>query len=133
MVRTWLKSGSAVLAVVVVLMAASVTRADLLKGQPIFAQNNTDNPIWVAARYVPPGSTSYVNAGWWRVEPGERVLILYNNGRYIYFNAHDNQGADWSGNEACGVVRGERVNMFREDTGCGYECWTMNFNPPDPD
>ena len=64
-----------------------------------------------------------------QVNPGERMLILYNNGVNIYFYARDGQGGTWSGNAASGTVRGETVNMLRRDTGNGYQPWTMNFNP----
>ena len=124
-----LRSQAAVLALVLVGLAPSVSRADTLQGQPIYAQNNTSRTIWVAAQYVPPGSSSFVADGFWRVDPGQRVLILYNNARYIYFYARDGQGTVWTGSDAGGTVRGERLNMMRMDTGTGYEPWTMNFNP----
>jgi uncharacterized membrane protein len=107
--------------VLVPLMPASA-RADNLQGQPIYARNNTNHPIWVACRYVPPGGSSYVTNGWWQVNPGQSVLILYNNAQYIYFYAHNDCGTSWDGNDACTVVRGETVHMFQADTGTGYDC-----------
>src|SRR5207249_1700012 len=80
MVPQWLCNKTAMLAFALVTLLPNVVRADTLQGQPIYAQNNTDRPIWVASQYVPPGSTSYVTDGWWQVDPGERVLIHYNNG-----------------------------------------------------
>jgi uncharacterized membrane protein len=106
----------------------SVSRADNLPGQPIYAQNNTCHPIWVACQYAPPGSTSYVTDGFWQINPGQRALILYNNVQYIYFYARDDSGHVWTGNDTCTAVRGETVNMFQMDTGTGYDPWTMNFN-----
>src|SRR5579864_9546693 len=108
----------------------NVSQADTLQGQPIYAQNNTNRTIWVAARYMPPGGGSYISDGFWRVDPGERVLILYNgNRRNMYFYARNSQGTVWSGNAIRTRVRGEILNMFVGDTGPGYEPWTMEFNP----
>jgi len=117
------------LALALAAMTPAVSRADTVQAQPIYAQNNTSHTIWVAARYIPPGSTSYVSDGWWEVGPGQRVLILYNNGVNIYFNAHDDADTVWDGNDATAVVRGETLNMFQQDTGTGYQPWTMHFNP----
>jgi len=126
-----LRTKAAVLALALALvgLAPGVSRADTLQGQPIYAQNNTNRTIWVAAQYVPAGSSSFVSDGFWQINPGERVLILYNNSRYIYFYARDGQGSVWTGNAASGTVRGETLNMLRRDTGTGYDPWTMNFNP----
>jgi uncharacterized membrane protein len=124
-----LRNQVAILALVGVTMLPAVSRADTLQGQPIYAQNNTCHPIWVAAQYAPPGTTAYITQGYWEVEPGQRVLIFYNNTQYIYFYARDEQGTQWNGNDASGVVNGETVNMFQEDTGTGYDPWTMTFNP----
>jgi uncharacterized membrane protein len=110
-------------------MAPSVSRADNVQGQPIYAQNNTNRTIWVAAQYVPAGSSSFVSDGFWKINPGERVLILYNNNRYIYFYARDGQGMVWNGNATTAMVRGERLTMSRQDTGTTFDPWTMNFNP----
>jgi uncharacterized membrane protein len=106
-----------------------VAWADNIQGQPIYAQNNTNYSIWVAARYIPAGSNSYVADGFWQVDPGQKMLILYNNGRYIDFYARDDHGGVWTGNDATANVRGETLNMIQEDTGTGYNPWTMNFNP----
>jgi uncharacterized membrane protein len=118
------------LVLILVGLLPKVSQADTLQGQPIYAQNNTNRTIWVAARYMPPGGGSYVSDGFWRVEPGQRLLILYNgNRRFMYLYARDGQGAVWSGNAVRTTVRGETLNMFAGDTGLGYEPWTMNFNP----
>jgi len=109
-------------------LPANLARADDLKGQPIYAKNNTNRTIYVAAHYVPPGGSSYVTNGFWTVNPGEKVLMLYNDGVYIYLHAHRADGAAWTGNTRV-TIHGQTVNMFREDTGHGYEPWTYNFNP----
>jgi uncharacterized membrane protein len=124
-----LRTTVAVLALVGVSLLPSSAQAANIPAQPIYAQNNTCHPIWVAARYAPPGSTTYINQGWWRVNPGQKVLIFYNNVQYIYFYAHDDHGLVWSGNDACGKVGGEELHMFQMDTGTDYCPWTMNFNP----
>jgi len=100
-------------------------------GQPIYAQNNTNEPIWVAACYVPPGSSDYFTNGFWRVEPGQRVLILHNgNRRFMYFYANnETRSKVWSGNDRIVVLRGETLRMFRADTGDDYNPWTQRFDP----
>lgn len=126
--RVWVCK-SAAAALVLVGLLASVSKADNLQGQPIYAQNNTSRTIWVAARYIPPGGANYVSDGFWKVNPGERVLILYNNARYMHFYARDGQGGVWSGNAARVTIRGQTVNMFRADTTDRYDPFTMNFDP----
>jgi uncharacterized membrane protein len=123
------KAAGLALGLILVGLAPGVSRADMVLGQPIYAQNNTGRTIYVAATYVPAGSSSYVSDGFWRVDPEQRQLILYNNARYIYFYARDAQGLVWSGSDTTSTVRGEYLNMFRSDTGTGYQPWTMSFNP----
>jgi uncharacterized membrane protein len=110
-------------------MLPSVSLADCIQAQPIYARNNTSRTIWVASHYVPAGSQSFVTDGWWQVGPGQCVLLLYNNGRYIYFNAKDDQGHVWNGTDTKAVVQGESVQMFQSDTGLCYDPWTVSFNP----
>ena len=113
-------------------LPANLARADDLKGQPIYANNNTNRTIYVAAHYIPPGGANYVTNGFWAVNPGEKLLILYNDGRYIYLYARDANGNAWTGNGrpvTRVTVRGETVTMFREDTTDGYQPWAYNFNP----
>lgn len=125
------------LILVMVLGLASVAASDQPasvqnpQGQPIYARNNTSEPIWVAACYVPPGSNEYFANGFWRVEPGERKLLLYNGNRvYMYFYArNDSRSRVWSGEDRVVTVRGETLNMFRADTGTGYGAWTQSFDP----
>src|SRR5579871_1145279 len=73
------------LALVLIAMLPNFAPADTLQGQPIYAQNNTGRTIWVAAQYIPAGGSSYVTDGFWQVDAGASVLILYNNGQNIYF------------------------------------------------
>ena|ERR1700677_3910743 len=122
------KAAVLTLALAAIGMAPSVSLADNLQGQPIYAQNNTNRTIWVAAKYVPPGSSSFVSDGFWKINPGERVLICYNNNRYIYFYGRDGRGLVWSGGATSATVRGETLNMLRQDTGTSFDPWTMNFN-----
>jgi hypothetical protein len=116
-----LRNMAIALGVILAGMLPNVAKADTLQGQPIYAQNNTNRTIWVAARFIPPGSTSYVTNGFWQVGPGERVLLLYNNGVNIYFFARDGAGRLWTAGDALGSVRGELLNMVRMNTGNGFE------------
>jgi hypothetical protein len=86
----------------------------------------------VAAHFVPAGGRDFVTGGWWRINPGRCRLLLYNNGRNIYFNARDDKGAVWQGNATSVVVDGETVHMFHRDTGPCYDPWTVDFNPRPP-
>lgn len=105
--------------------------AQNVPGQPIYAQNNTNEPIWVAACYVPPGSSDFFTNGFWRVNPGERIMLLYNGNRvYMYFYANNaTRSRVWSGNDRVTTLRGETLNMFRADTGTDYNPWTQRFDP----
>jgi len=124
-----LRTKTAILVLAAAAMLPNLAQADCISAQPIYAHNNTSQPIWVAAKYIPAGSNCFVDAGWWRVEPGQCLLIAYNGGRWIYFNAYDNQGHKWEGNDTTGVVRGQTLNMFRMDTGMCFDPWTVDFNP----
>jgi uncharacterized membrane protein len=118
------------LVLALVCFPASVSKADDVKAQQIHAQNNTDRAIWVAAMYKPVGGSSYIADGFWKVNPGQRLFILYNgNARYMYFYARDGEGRVWSGNEARATVRGETLNMFKADTRDDYNPFTQNFDP----
>jgi hypothetical protein len=127
-----LRHSGLVLAVVLVGLLPSGSRADPLEGQPIYAQNNSNRTIWVAARFIPPGSTSYVNDGYWKVEPGERVLILYNNGVILYLHAHHADGtvSRGNGNATTQTIRGKTVDLYPHDTGTDYNPRTISFFTP---
>ena len=107
-----LRNQALALALVLVGMLPNVAKADNLQGQPIYAQNNTNRTIWVAARYMPPGSTSFVADGFWKVNPNERVLILYNNGVNIYWAPYDDRTGttptmalpDYTGDKVQGLI-----------------------------
>jgi hypothetical protein len=120
---------TAVLALILVATAPNVIRADWIQAQPIYARNNTGRPIWVAAHYIPGGESNFVTGGWWRVDPGCSQLLVYNNGRNIYFYARDDEGAAWGGSATRVTVGGETVSMFHGDTGPCYDPWTVDFNP----
>jgi len=116
-----------ILALILVGMAPTVGRSEYIEAQPVYARNNTSRPIWVASYYIPGGSSSFVTGGWWKVDPGCCKLILYNNGRNIYFNAHNDQGTAWSGTDTTAAVDGQIVNMFHRDTGPCYDPWIVTF------
>jgi hypothetical protein len=118
-----------IVALILVGLAPNVGRSDYIQAQPIYARNNTSRPIWVAAHYIPAGSSSFVTGGWFKVDPGCCKLILYNNGRNIYFGAHNDQGVEWNGTDTTTVVDGQTVKMFHRDTGPCYDPWTVTFNP----
>jgi uncharacterized membrane protein len=107
--------------------APALARANYVQAQPIYARNNTDRPIWVAAYYVPAGAHNFFSDGWWKVDPGQCRLLLYNNGVNIYFYAHDDNGWEWEGNDATAIVQGETLHMFHRDTGPCYDPWTVTF------
>lgn len=126
---TLLGFSAVVAAILLVASLPGVAAADNHTGQPVYAQNNTSRPIWVAAKYIPPGGgRSFVTGGFWRVNPGEKVLIFYNNGVFAYFYARDTSGGVWRGNFPA-TVRGETVNMLEQNTTDRYDPFTMNFNP----
>ena len=116
-----------ILAVVLVAMAPAMARADYIQAQPIYARNNSDRPIQVAAYYIPAGGHQFVSGGWWKVYPGQCRLVLWNNGVNIYFYAKDDQGWFWEGTDATVTVQGETLHMFHQDTGPCYDPWSVTF------
>jgi uncharacterized membrane protein len=127
------RSGRVGVLVVAVVLAGSlpgVATADKLSGQPIYVQNDAARTIWVAARYKPPGSGDFVNAGFWQIEPGQRLLVVYNgNARYLFLHAHDTQGGVYrgQGTSLTETIRGRTVTLFPFDTGVDYEPRTIRF------
>src|SRR5260370_37561123 len=101
-----------ILTMVLVGMAPTLARADYIQAQPIYARNNTNRTIQVAAYYVPARGHDLVSGGWWTVYPGQCRLILWNNGINIYFYAKDDKGWVWEGNDATVTVQGETLHMF---------------------
>jgi hypothetical protein len=110
-------------------LCGEAARADNVVGQPIYAQNNGTRPIWVAARYMPAGRAGYVTDGYWRLDPGQRTLICYNNAVYVYFFARDDLGRvnRGSGAPIQATVRGEVVNMYGENTGNDFNPRVITF------
>ena len=117
------------LALALVVTLPSVSRAEYLRGQPIYVQNTSPRPIWVAAKYMTPGSNCFVTNGFWQVAPGQSVRVLYNSNRWIYFYARDDNGNVWAGDATTGVVNGEMLNMGQYDTGLCFDPWTITFGP----
>lgn len=128
MLRKVLFNKASILALVLVTMMPAVSRAEWLQGQAIYARNNTSRPIWVAAKYMSPGSQNFVTDGFWKIDPGQCVLLVYNSNRWIYFYARNDAGETWQGNDTSGVVQCEVVSMSQQDTGLCFDPWTMNFN-----
>jgi len=119
-----------------IVLPANAVQAQRFSGQPIYVQNNTDVTIWVAASYIPPGSSSYVNDGYWQVDPGQRVLIVNNNGVWIYLHAHTADGREYTGpgSPIRRTIRSKTVNLFPVDTGTDYDprVWTVYFSNINP-
>ena len=121
---------AAALALVLVGSLPSVSTADNVSAQPIYAQNNSNRTIWVAARYKPPGSGDFHNAGFWQIEPGQKMLIFCNgNARYTYLHANDAQGGVFrgQGTPLYETIRGRTVELYRHDTGDDYDPRTIEF------
>jgi hypothetical protein len=93
------------------------------QGQPIYVQNNARVAIWVAASYIPPGSNRRVQDGYWRIAPGQRLLILYNNGVWLYLGARLEDGtiAHMNGNPIRATIRGLPVDLYPFDTGEDFD------------
>jgi uncharacterized membrane protein len=124
--RTMCKKAG-ILALILVASAPTLARADYVRGQPVYAHNNTDRPIQVAAYYVPAGGHDFVTGGFWTVYPGQCIRLLWNNGINIYFYAKDDQGWVWEGTDATTTVQGQTLHMFHQDTGPCYDPWTVTF------
>ena len=116
------------LALSMVGMAPSVSLADRIQAQPIYAHNNTARPIWVAAYYVPAGSHGFVSDGWWKVPPASTQILPLQQPALHRFNALRGSGHVWDGSTTT-TVRNRSVKMFQADTGLCYDPWTMDFNP----
>ena len=129
MLRSLFCTKAPVLALVILSMAPNASRAEWVQGQPIYARNNTSRPLWVAAKYMAPGAHSFVTDGFWKIDPGQCVLLVYNSNRWIYFYARNDAGQTWQGNDTSGVIQGEMVGMTQQDTGLCFDPWMMTFNP----
>ncbi|MEX0269149.1 hypothetical protein AB3R30_08395 [Leptolyngbyaceae cyanobacterium UHCC 1019] len=125
---------------------------DKLGGQKWYfvnVKNNSSRAIWVAAHYrVTPTDTSgscvqsvgadncnspsWATGGYWKLEPGEKALILNSenqiDNRYIYFHAHDAQGRTWGSPELKKNVRGEVQPFFKTDMGGTITNFTQSFD-----
>jgi uncharacterized membrane protein len=64
-------------------------------------RNNTAARVWVAImRWEPDGCRDYGNwatAGWWQIDPGQRVWAFSTNNRYAAFYAKSANGSFWAG------------------------------------
>lgn len=124
-----LRNTAAALALVLVGLSPGLSRADNLQGQQIWVLNKSQRTIWVAARYMPAGSNSYVNDGYWKVEPGQRLLVFYNNAVYVYVHAHDADGRvhRGAGNPVTETIRGRTVDLYPVDTTHSFRPWLITF------
>ena len=105
------------LALSMVGMAPSVSLADRIQAQPIYAHNNTglEDPIWVAAllrsRWHPKAGVEDAAGG--KLPPGSASCSFTSMGRYIFFNARDDQGHVWGRQRYLPpAVRNQGVKMF---------------------
>lgn len=115
----------------------------------VYIKNKSSRTIWVAAHYrVTPTDTSgscvqsvgpdncnspsWTTDGYWKLEPGEKALILNSDdhvdNRYIYFHAHDSQGRTWGESELKRAVRGKDQPFFKTDMGGEITNFTQSFN-----
>ncbi len=124
-----LRNTAAAMALILVGLLPGVSRSDNLQGQQIWILNKSQRTIWVAVRYIPPGSTSYVNDGYWKVEPGQRRLIVYNNGVILYAHAHDADGREHrgNGNPVTETIRGRTVDLYPVDTTDSFRPWLITY------
>jgi hypothetical protein len=129
MLRKLLYPRAAVLALVLVALVPTLSQAATCRGQPIYAFNNTSHPLWVAAKYIPPGSDCFVTSGFWYLPPGQSQLLLYNSNRWIYFYARNDQGETTLRNVTTAVLGNETLPMEVYDTGMCFNPWTLTFNP----
>ena len=112
----------------------------------VYLHNKTGKTIWVAARYykdVPDRTDSPLGgggvsdtheweaAGYWKVSPYEKILILYQRddvvGRNIYFHAHSQDGSTWGSSNRKYTVRGREQPFFRADMGGSFSEYTQGF------
>jgi hypothetical protein len=109
----------------------------------VYAHNKTDRAIWVAAHYrsKSPSDARDYNAlapgalwqthGYWKLEPGERALILNEesriDNRYIYFHAHDEYGNIWGNQDHQFDVRGKHQLFFQANMGEQIGTYTQGF------
>ena len=112
-----------------VLGAPATATAVPVNGQPIYVHNHTNRPIWVAANFMPAGSKSRVTDGYWKVEPGQKMLIIYNNAVWIYVHAHDANGAVYrgQGNPIRETLKGKTIDLYPMNTGEDYNPRVIDF------
>jgi len=67
----------------------------------VYFRNSYGTKVWVTImRYDPDSCGEYSNwatAGWWGIDPGQRVWAFSTNNRYAAFYADADDGAHWSG------------------------------------
>jgi len=110
----------------------------------IYIQNNTNRPIWVAVHFrqdayehrgTTYGINQWITEGYWKLNPGQKTLILDNeeriSNRIIYFHAHDEQGKSWGSSEKVWDIRGENQPFFEANMGEEIGTYTQSFTTDD--
>lgn len=125
--------GLGIVTLVFTAVRADSLRADNLRGQQIWGHNQSNETVWVAARYYPPGAGSPIDHGFWKLEPGQKMLMFYNDRVWVYFHAHNAQGQDvyfsTTGAPVSGTVHGRTVRMYPVDTGDDYRPRVLIIHP----
>jgi hypothetical protein len=106
----------------------------------IYAHNKTNKTIWVAANFLHRTrgvntDTVWAIAGYWKLAPGEKALILNEDsrieGRNIYFHAHDESGRVWGNGYNFNVCtsNGDCTSreFFEADMGSKFGVFTQGF------
>lgn len=112
--------------------------------------NKTNRQVWVAVKYLgnPPRANSNIGSdsqvaqvmtgpssqwkirGYWKLAPGQKVLILNDedriSNRVIYFHAHDDQTMVW-GKDNVFEVGGNNQPFFEANMGNTIGEYTQSF------
>lgn len=109
--------------------------------------NRSYDSAYVAVSYIPVGSNSWTNRGWWTVRPGNCTIIGRTNNRVFYTRAEvvgDGSRGWWGDHRLCasypgpyefwsprdGVCRGSQRSVgFRTLRATSSGTFTWNLRP----
>lgn len=96
-----------------------------------YVRNSTPNPVWVAVGYYDPDCSpiTYVKAGWYRITPGRRRLLVTGPSANLtyYYYAFDQFGNTWSGDYPTDVPS-TAFNMCWIESCQGTGCRLIEFD-----